>query len=142
MILNFSSLGMDGRGGFGPGFQAASSKLYRTEYGAVTVAILGYLFYRSFYLGGVDWPSTVFWAIFPDLVAFIPIGLSPKRREWPPWGSYLYNVFHTVLAWGLAFALLWFALGTPYWPILGWVGHITTDRAVGYGLRSSTRQSV
>lgn len=141
MFPSQSAKGMGGRGGFGPGFQDASSRTYRAEYAAITVAILGYLFYRWLYLGGLDWPSTIFWAIFPDLVAFIPIGLSSKRREWPSWGSYLYNLFHSVLTWGLVFVLLWFSLGTPYWSIIGWVGHITADRAVGYGLRSSTRQS-
>ena len=89
-------------------------------------------------MGGLDWPATVFWALFPDLVAFIPIGLS-KKRDWPPWGSYLYNVFHTVLTWGLAFAVLWLVLGSPYLPMLGWLVHIAADRAIGYGLRSSAR---
>jgi len=123
---------------FGPAFQEARSKLYRAEYAAFTIAILAYLIYRWSYLGGLDWASTVFWIFFPDLVAFIPIGLSSKRREWPAWGSYLYNTFHTLLVFGLAFAVLWLVLGTTYWPMLGWLGHITADRAVGYGLRSSS----
>ena len=130
---------MSGQAGFGPDFQTSSSRLYRSEYAAVTLVILAYLFYRWLYLGGLDWPSTVFWAVFPDLVAFIPIGLSSKRREWPRWGSYLYNVAHTVLTWGLAFAAIWFIVGTPYLPILGWLGHITADRSVGYGLRKNAR---
>jgi len=82
---------VSGRGGFGPDFQPSSSKLYRAEYAAATLAILAYLVYRWLYLGGLDWPSTIFWVVFPDLVAFIPIGLSSKRGEWPGWGSYLYN---------------------------------------------------
>jgi uncharacterized protein DUF4260 len=126
---------MKGGEGFGPGFQSSDSKLYRAEYAAATAAILTYLLYRWLYLGGLDWPSTIFWIVFPDLVAFIPIGLSSKRRELPRWGSYLYNVSHTALVWGLAFAALSLALGTPYWPIFGWMGHIAADRAVGYGLR-------
>jgi hypothetical protein len=124
--------------GFGPGFQSAGSRLYRAEYAAATVAIVAYLLYRWLHLGGLDWPSTVFWMVFPDLVAFIPIGLSSRGKDWPPWGSYLYNTPHTVLVWGLVSGALWFALGAPYWPILGWLGHITADRAFGYGLRSST----
>ena len=130
-----NSVGMGVQEGFGPDFQPSGSMLYRSEYAALTVGILAYLFYRWLYLGGLDWPSTIFWAVFPDLVAFIPIGLSSKRREWPKWGSYLYNVVHTVLTWGVAFAVLSLVLGTPYWPILGWLGHISTDRVVGYGLR-------
>jgi hypothetical protein len=128
---------MSGAGGFGPAFQPSGSRLYRAEYAAVTVAILAYLLYRWLYLGGLDWPSTVFWILFPDLLAFIPIGLSSKRREWPRWGSYLYNLTHTILMWGLAFAVLSLVFGAPYLPLLGWLGHITGDRAVGYGLRAT-----
>jgi len=140
MILASSGLGVSRQGGFGPDFQAAGSRLYRAEYAAATVAILAYLVYRWLRLGGLDWPSTVFWMLLPDLVAFIPIGLSSKRKEWPGWGSYLYDVSHTFLVCGLAFGVLSLALGAPYWPILGWVGHITADRAVGYGLRSTTKR--
>ncbi len=131
---------MSGRGGFGPGFQSASSKLYRAEYAAATAAILAYLVYRSLYSGGLDWLSTVFWVVFPDLTAFIPIGFSSKRRDWPAWGSRLYNTCHTALVWVVAFAASWYILGAPYWPILGWIGHIAADRAVGYGLRSNSAQ--
>jgi hypothetical protein len=132
---------MGEKGGFGPSFQGAGSKLYKAEYAALTLAILAYLVYRWLYLGGLDWGQTVFWIVFPDLAAFVPIGISSKRKEWPTWGSYLYNSVHTVLTWGLAFGVLWFVLGTPYWPVFGWLGHITADRAVGYGLRSNHRES-
>ena len=132
---------MGGRGGgFGPDFQSAGSRLYRAEYAAAALAILAFLFYRWLYQGGLDWPQTVLWAAFPDLIVFIPIGLS-RRREWPRWGSYLYNSFHTVIAWGLAFGVLWLALGGPYWPILGWLLHIAADRAAGFGLRSTARRA-
>ena len=127
---------MGSQGGFGPGFQASGSKLYRLEYAAATVTILAYLIYRWLRLGGLDWPWTIFWILFPDLVAFIPIGLSSKRREWPAWGSYLYNSFHSALVWGLAFGALWLVLGVPYWPILGWLGHIAADRAVAVERRT------
>ena len=131
---------MSKEGGFGPDFQPSGSKLYRAEYAAATAAILAYLIYRWLYLGGLDWLSTIFWVLFPDLIVFIPIGLSSRRREWPEWGSYVYDTFHSALVWGLAFGALWLVLGTPYWPILGWLGHIAADRAVGYGLRSTARQ--
>ena len=77
---------MSGRSG--PGFQDAASRLYRAEYAAAAVAILALLIYRWLYLGGLDWPSTLFWGVFPDIVAFVPIGLS-RRKEWPRWGIYL-----------------------------------------------------
>jgi len=91
--------------------------------------------WRTFYLGGVDWLKVVFWAVFPDVVSFLGIGLSSKRKEWPSWGSNLYNFFHTFLVWGGALAISWIALGVVYWPLFGWLGHITVDRAVGYALR-------
>lgn len=121
-------------GGFGPGFEDARSPLYRLEYAALTAALLRYLIYRTFFLGGLDWLSTVFWGVFPDFV-FIPIGMSARRKEWPPWGARLYNVFHTVLLWGAVFVFAWALLGMTYWPLLGWLVHISLDRAVGYGLR-------
>jgi hypothetical protein len=125
--------------GFGPGFQDTRSKLYRAEYSLISLTIFGYLAWRAVNLGGVDWLQLGFWVIFPDLLAFSGIALSTKRREWPSWGPNLYNSFHTVLLWGIVFAASWFALGTIYWPLFGWLGHITVDRAVGYALRDSTK---
>ncbi len=124
---------------FGPDFQGARSKIYRAEYAGVSAAILAYLVYRWLYQGGLDWLGTAFWAVLPDLAAFIPIGLSSKRREWPSWGAVLYNVFHTVLVWGAVFVLAWAVLGTPYWALFGWLVHITADRAAGYGLRAISK---
>lgn len=126
---------MSERPRFGPEFQDASSKLYKAEYGAITLVLVAYLIWRSFYGGGIDTLQTVFWFLFPDLVAFIPIGLSSSRREWPNWGPILYNIPHSVLIWGLAFVLGWLYLQSPNWPILGWLVHISADRAFGYGLR-------
>ena len=85
---------------FGPGFQEAKSWLYRAEYAAISIAIVAYLVWRISYHGGVDLLQTIFWAALPDLVSFIPIGMSLKKREWPAWGSNLYNFSHTILAWG------------------------------------------
>lgn len=123
--------------GFGPEFQSAGSRLYRTEYAAIAMTVFAYMAYRSLYLGGIDWLSTAFWVFFPDLVAFIPIGLSSERQKWPTWGAPLYNAFHTILTWALITAVIWLTLRTPYWPIFGWLGHISLDRTVGYGLREN-----
>ena len=124
---------------FGPGFQNARSRFYRAEYGALSITILVYLVWRTLNFGGVDWLQVIFWAVFPDVVTFIPIGLSSERSAWPSWGANLYNFFHTVLVWGLSFVGLWAAMGVVYWPLFGWLGHITTDRAVGYGLRATNK---
>jgi Domain of unknown function (DUF4260) len=107
------------------------------EYAAATLAILGYLAWRSINQGGVDWVQTVVFFALPDVAAFVPIGLSSKRRDWPKWGANLYNAFHTLLVWGLAFAVSFVASRGIYWPLLGWLLHITLDRAAGYGLRKS-----
>jgi uncharacterized protein DUF4260 len=123
--------------GFGPSFQRADSRLYRLEYGVLTLAVLGYLVWRAQNLGGVDILQTVGWILFPDLVAFLPIGLSSSRKTWPRWGGYLYNTAHTHLVWGLVFVVAWIFLQTPYWPLFGWLGHITADRALGFGLRET-----
>jgi hypothetical protein len=122
---------------FGPRFQDSRSRLYRMEYGAITAAVFGYLLWRTFYAGGVDWLQVFFFAILPDLVAFIPIGVSSKRKEWPRWGPGLYNLSHTILLWGLLFVVALGVFGALYWPLLGWLGHITADRAMGFGLRRS-----
>jgi len=120
--------------GFGPGFQDARSSLYRAEYAAISITIIAFLIWRTIYVE-VDWLQVAFWVIFPDLVAFAGIGLSSRRRKWPSWGSTLYNLFHTILLWEGCFLGAWAAFGTPYWPLLGWLGHISIDRAVGYTLR-------
>lgn len=129
---------MSDRPKFGPGFQDGRSRLYRAEYGALTAALAGYLVWRGVFLGGVDIWQTAFWAVFPDIASFVPIGLSSKQGDWPKWGSTLYNIFHTLLLWGLLFFSLFIVFHIPYWPLLGWLGHITTDRAVGYALRKSS----
>ena len=122
--------------GFGPPFQEVGSKLHRAEYAVASIAVVSYLLWRTFG-GGIDWLQVIFWAVFPDLAAFIPIAASHERKQWPSWGASLYNVFHTVIIWGAVFAATWFVAGFVYLPLLGWLLHITTDRAVGYYLRAS-----
>ncbi len=127
--------------GFGPEFLEAGSRLYRAEYAAISIAIIGYLAWRSLFLGGIDILQTVFWALFPDLTAFIPIGLASKRREWPRWGAYLYDAIHNIITWGSGFMMVSIAFGVPSWPLFGWLAHITVDRTVGYGLRRLPEKS-
>lgn len=127
-------------GEFGPPFQQYGSRLYRAEYVAATVGIIAYLAWRALNGGGIDWLAVVFWALFPDLAAFIPIAASSQRRSWPSWGPTLYNFFHNALVWAAVFVVL-FAAGGPYWPLLGWLGHITADRAMGFGLRAGVATS-
>jgi hypothetical protein len=58
----------------------------------------------------------------------------PGRGALPPRAVPIYNAFHTVTV----PALLWagaLVAGMAPWPLLGWLIHITADRALGYGLR-------
>ena len=120
---------------FGPEFLQVGSRLYRAEYAVISVVIAGYLIWRAFFAGGIDLLQTFMWVIFPDLVAFMPIGLSSKKREWPGWGAYVYDCVHSVITWGVVFSVFWLVFRVPSWPLFGWIGHITVDRTVGYGLR-------
>ena len=128
---------------FGPPFQDARSKLYRSEYALISVAILVFLGWRYLQVPSLFFVlGIIFWAIFPDLAAFIPIGLSSSKRTWPRWGAFVYNFFHTILVWTSFFVIAWVIFKTPRWELLGWLGHITTDRAVGYGLREQKTKAV
>jgi hypothetical protein len=126
---------------WGPGFLRLNSWVYRAEYAVGTVAIVILLFgWRWFLLHDFPWPSlvlTVFWAIWPDLAAFVPIGIASRgSREWPPWGPTLYNSVHNFLVWGVVFVVWSLASGQIVWPLLAWAGHITADRAAGFYLRA------
>jgi hypothetical protein len=126
---------------FGPGFQSSTSRLFRAEYALISLAIAAYLVWS--YRMGIGWIALaflIFFAILPDLVPFIPIGLYSSREiegSWPRWGPSLYNAFHTILLWALVFGIAWILLEAPYLPFLGWLLHITVDRSLGYTLRAS-----
>jgi hypothetical protein len=126
---------------WGPGFLGTDHWIYRLEYAVGFIAILWIL---------VDWrwlierdlPATaialmVFWFVWPDLGAFVPIGLASRGgRAWPRWGPGLYNLFHSGLTWAAVFVLWSVATGSIAWPLLGWAAHIALDRASGLTLRA------
>jgi hypothetical protein len=105
---------------------------------ALTSLLFVALFYwRLFVVGDLDVPWTVFWFFWPDLGAFIPIGLAMRReKSWPAWGPPLYNLLHSFLPWAAVFGAWWFAAGSVPWPLLAWAGHISLDRTIGYYLRA------
>ena len=125
---------------WGPGYQPVNAVPYRIEYAILFLAVVAYLGLRGTQLVGSDatayWIAFVFWIIFPDLAAFIPIGLASRNRQWPSWGSRLYNTVHTVVVWALVFGMTWLLFQSPNWPMMAWLGHIWADRAVGYYLRA------
>jgi hypothetical protein len=115
--------------------------VYRAEHGAATIAILLLLFgWRGYVLRDFPWSSValvVFRSIWPDLAAFVPIGIASRgSRKWPSWGPTIYNAAHSLLLWGVVFVLWSLLAGEIEWPLLAWAGHITADRASGYYLRA------
>ena len=126
----------------GPGFLRLNSMAYRLEMLLITVILLIVLFYwRLFVVKDLNLLAAVFWIVFPDLASFIPIGLAMRgAKEWPHWGPGLCNFFHTLLVCIPVFAIWSMSSGAIQWPLLGWAGHITADRSVGYYLRASTRR--
>ncbi len=111
---------------WGPGYQPVDSLLYRAEYAVLFLSVIVYLGWRGTRIAGTDvtiyWAAFAFWIVFPDLAAFIPIGLASRNRQWPNWGYRLYNTIHTMVVWALAFGASWILFGSPYWPIMGWLG--------------------
>lgn len=132
---------MEKRPKWGPGYQPVSGFLYRIEYGLLFLAVVAYLGWRGAQVAGSDattyWLTFFFWIIFPDLVAFIPIGLASRNKQWPAWGARLYNSVHTIVTWALVFGTTWLLFQTPNWPMMAWLAHIGIDRAVGYYLRAT-----
>lgn len=131
---------------WGPEFLPLGSGLYRLEYAAATVAILVVLIgWRMVVLQdfrALDIFAVVLWFLLPDVVAFVPIGLSRSPKgSWPTWGSTLYNFMHSLLTWGGVFLIAWVLTGAVMWPLLGWAAHITADRAAGYHLRAGSQRS-
>jgi hypothetical protein len=118
-----------------------NSWVYRLEYGVAFFAILWILFQRP---GGIatDFPVTaialtLFWFAWPDLGAFVPIGVATRKgRPWPSWGPGLYNGLHTFLTWAVVFVPWTLASNSIPWPLLGWPLHIVLDRATGFTLRA------
>ena len=123
-----------------PGFLSLDSWLYRLEYAVATVAILAILFvWRLGVLHALPPTAiglTLFRIVWPDIFAFVPIGLASRRsHEWPKWGATVYHFPHSLLVWVAVFgAWSWLSAGVA-WPLLGWAAHITADRAAGYHLR-------
>lgn len=126
----------------GPPFLRLDGWPYRLEMATAGIAVLVLLFYwRWWAVGDLDLALTVFWLVWPDLVAFLPIGVAGRGRpSWPSWGPTLYDASHSYLVWLAVFVPWSLWAGGVVWPLLGWVGHIAVDRAVGYYLRAPTRK--
>jgi len=131
---------------WGPPFLRLTAWPYRAEWWAGLLAVLAILFgWRLAFLHALSLEDVlliVFWAAWPDLLAFLPIGLAGSGPgRWPSWGPSLYNVGHSLLVWAAIFALWSWATGQIVWPLLGWAGHIAADRAAGFHLRTRATDS-
>ncbi|HZY94261.1 MAG TPA: hypothetical protein VFE98_05280 [Candidatus Bathyarchaeia archaeon] len=122
----------------GPGFLRLNSLAYRLEMLLFTIVIVVVLFYwRLFVTRDLNVYLTLFWLVWPDLASFIPIGLAARgSKNWPRWGSTLYNSVHTFPVWILVFTAWSLITGSIQWPLLGWAAYITLDRSAGYYLRA------
>jgi hypothetical protein len=126
---------------WGPGFLRLNAWVYRLEYAVGFVAIVGVLLGWR-WLVVRDLPLTaiglaVFWFLWPDVAAFVPIGLATRGGgRWPRWGPALYNSVHTFLTWGAVLVTWSVAVGAIQWPLLGWAAHLAMDRAAGFYLRA------
>jgi len=106
--------------------------IHVVEYVVAAAALVAVAIVQRDQLGGLFW---VF-LIGPDLgLVFAPaFGPLPGGGRIPPRAAPVYNAFHTltvpVLLWVAAVAA-----GVTPWPLIGWLIHITADRALGFGLR-------
>jgi uncharacterized protein DUF4260 len=106
--------------------------IHVVEYVVLAVVFAGAAYVQRDQLG------VLFWVLLvgPDigLVVAPAFGPVPGRGSIPPRAVPIYNLFHTytipVLFWIGASAA-----GNGPWPLLGWLIHISADRALGFGLR-------
>lgn len=106
--------------------------IHVVEY-ALIAAVLAFVAYAR-----GDQLGVAFWVLLlaPDigLVLAPVLGRMPGRGAIPPRAVPIYNIAHTftvpVVLW-----LASLAAGIAPWPLLGWLIHISADRALGFGLR-------
>jgi hypothetical protein len=106
--------------------------IHVVEYAVLALAFAGAAYVQRYQLG------VLFWVLLvgPDigLVLAPALGPMPGRGRLPPRAVPVYNALHTYTV----PVLLWigaFALAIAPWPLLGWLIHISADRALGFGLR-------
>jgi hypothetical protein len=108
--------------------------LHVVEYAVITLVLAGVAWLRGGELGSAFWVLLV----APDigLVVAPLLGRMPGRGSIPPRAVPIYNLGHTYTIPVLVWLALLFTDIAP-WPLLGWLIHISADRALGYGLRGA-----
>jgi hypothetical protein len=106
--------------------------LHVVEYVVIALALAGAAWLRGGELGSAFWVLLV----APDagLVVAPLFGRMPGRGMIPPRAVPIYNLGHTYTIPIVVWLALAFTDIAP-WPLLGWLIHISADRALGYGLR-------
>jgi uncharacterized protein DUF4260 len=106
--------------------------IHVVEYVVVAVACAGAAYVQRDQLG------VLFWVLLvgPDigLVVAPAFGPMPGRGSIPPRAVPVYNLLHTYTIPVALWIGAW-AMGIGSWPLLGWLIHISADRALGFGLR-------
>jgi Domain of unknown function (DUF4260) len=106
--------------------------IHVVEYAVLALAFAGAAYVQRDQLG------VLFWILLigPDigLVVAPAFGPMPGRGRIPPRAAPVYNAFHTYTVPVLLWIGAWAASLGP-WPLLGWLIHISADRALGFGLR-------
>ena len=107
------------------------------EYAALFAALVALAVAQRDHL--IPW---LFWPLLlaPDLFGYLPaslMGAAPEKGALPPRGVPLYNLWHTYLLPIAIGAALTAATGSIPWSLLGWLMHISLDRALGFGLRAA-----
>jgi hypothetical protein len=117
--------------------------IHHAEYAALLAALVALAVWQRDQLSAwLFWPLL----IAPDVLGYVPasfMGTAPEKGALPPRGVWLYNLWHTyVVPLGIGTALAVGSGEVPWW-LLGWLIHITADRAMGFGLRGADgRQGV
>ena len=115
----------------------SSRVIHHVEYGVLFVVLVGLAVWQRDEL--VAW---VFWPLLlaPDGLGYGPaplMGKVPEKGALPPRGVWLYNLWHNyVLPLGIGVGMTVVTSAVP-WSLLGWLIHVTLDRALGFGLRGA-----
>ena len=106
--------------------------IHVVEYAVIALVLAGAAWLRGGELGSAFWVLLV----APDigLVVAPLLGRMPGRGAITARAVPIYNLGHTYTIPVLVWLALLFTDVAP-WPLLGWLIHISADRALGFGLR-------
>ena len=106
--------------------------LHVIEYAVIAIVLAAIAWLRGAELGVLFWVLLV----APDIGLVVAPLLGPMtiRGAIPPRAVPLYNVAHTFTV-PVVIGVILFFTWIPPWPLLGWLIHISADRALGFGLR-------